>query len=422
MGLLPTPKQPQPERLKDWYPYYAGFTARFAHAALDEFFAGAATLLDPWNGSGTTTAVAAVRGVVSTGIDVNPAMTVIARARLTPTTVRDSLVPIGREILKAGDGVVPPARGRDPLGQWLRAPAVETMRRIQHGIHHVVTDEDAWPSQPGTLLTMPEDMPTLAALYYSALFAVARDLLHPFRASNPAWLRYPRSYRHRLSPPSDVISRRFLERVQFLSERLTVPATSRPESTRVWTASAVDLALDSAVDGCLTSPPYATRIDYVRDGLAELAVLGLTRQQVAELRTIATGTPVVKGSIRYGIGPRSQAAAATLAGVGKHTSHGSANYYVPWLSNYFGDLDRSLACICDNVRAGGPIAILVQDSHYKTLKIDMQTIVVEMMAASGRSLAFREDYPVRHSMARMNPAARLHLADRTNVESLLVFS
>ena len=117
MGLLPTPKQPQPERLKDWYPYYAGFTAGFAHAVLNEFFASAETLLDPWNGSGTTTAVGAVRGIVCTGIDINPAMTVIAKARLTPITVRESLVPIAREILQAGDVVRLPAWDRDPLGQ-----------------------------------------------------------------------------------------------------------------------------------------------------------------------------------------------------------------------------------------------------------------------------------------------------------------
>ena len=166
-------------------------------------------------------------------------------------------MPIGREILQSSDEVRLTPWAQDPLGQWLRAPAIETIRRIQHGIHRVVTEDDGWPLQSRAVPRLPEDLPILATFYYSALFAVARDLLQPFRASNPAWLRYPRSYRHRLSPPSDLITRRFLDRVQFLSERLTVPAMSRPE-TRLRTASAVDLALDRAVDGCLTSPPYAT--------------------------------------------------------------------------------------------------------------------------------------------------------------------
>jgi hypothetical protein len=421
MGLLPTPKQAQLERLKDWYPYYAGFTARFARAAVEQFFAGAGSLLDPWNGSGTTTAVAAARGIVSIGVDINPAMTVIAKARLAPVSVRDSLVPIGREILQAEDegGLQPWTH--DPLRDWLRAPAVEALRRIQRGIHRVVTEDEGSPSELGIVREWVEDMPVLAAFYYTALFAVARDLLQPFRASNPAWLRYPPSYRHRLSPPSDVVARRFLERVQFLSERLRVPAASKPEATRLRIASAVDLTLDPVVDGCLTSPPYATRVDYVRDGLAELAVLGLGRAQVAELRSTTTGTPVVRGTAKDGVVLRSGAALATLASVGQHSSHGSATYYAPWLRKYFEELDKSLARISANVRVGGRIGILVQDSHYKALRIDMQTIVVQMMDASRRSLLFREDYPVKHSMARMNPAARLHLAERATAESLLVF-
>jgi hypothetical protein len=421
MGLLPTPKQPQLERLKDWYPYYAGFTAQFASAAMEAFFAGAATLLDPWNGSGTTTTVATIRGITATGIDINPTMTIIARARLTPISVRESLVPIAREILQAGDEAGWRSSDADALAQWLRAPAVDAIRRIQQGIHRVVADDDGSPLDLGQVSRMSENLPVLAAFYYAALFAVARDLLQPYRASNPAWLRYPRSYRHKISPAPERISNRFLQRVHFLSERLTVPATSKPETTQLRTGSAVNLELDSPVDGCLTSPPYATRVDYVRDGLAELAVLGVSPEQVAELRRLATGTPVVKGTNRDAVAPRSDAAAATLASVAKHTSHGSANYYVPWLRNYFDDLDRSLARISGSVKPGGRIGVLVQDSHYKSHRIDMQSIVNEMMAASGRTLSFREDFPVRHSMARMNPAARLHLPERSNTESLLVF-
>ncbi|WP_410712175.1 DNA methyltransferase [Bradyrhizobium sp. BEA-2-5] len=46
-------------------------------------------VLDPWNGSGTTTSVANGAGLTAVGIDINPAMAVVAKARLSPTTTKD---------------------------------------------------------------------------------------------------------------------------------------------------------------------------------------------------------------------------------------------------------------------------------------------------------------------------------------------
>ena len=42
-----------------WYRYYAGYSAGFVEQALKESAATAGLLLDPWNGTGTTTVVAA---------------------------------------------------------------------------------------------------------------------------------------------------------------------------------------------------------------------------------------------------------------------------------------------------------------------------------------------------------------------------
>ena len=82
---MTSPKQPQPERQRDWYPYYAGFTEEFVSEILREYVAKDAAVLDPWNGSGTTTSACANRGLSSAGVDISPALTVIARARLVPT-------------------------------------------------------------------------------------------------------------------------------------------------------------------------------------------------------------------------------------------------------------------------------------------------------------------------------------------------
>src|SRR5690349_13474364 len=84
-----------------YFPYYAGYPERFAQQLLES--AGlrhGSSVFDPWNGSGTTTYVASRLGLAAQGVDVNPAMVVVARARLLPCSEADSLSPIAREIAK----------------------------------------------------------------------------------------------------------------------------------------------------------------------------------------------------------------------------------------------------------------------------------------------------------------------------------
>ena len=50
-----------------WYRYYAGYSAGFVEQALKEFAESAKLVLDPWNGTGTTTVVAASKKVPAVG-------------------------------------------------------------------------------------------------------------------------------------------------------------------------------------------------------------------------------------------------------------------------------------------------------------------------------------------------------------------
>ena len=102
----------------------------------------AESVVDPWNGSGTTTAVAADRNVRSVGIDVNPALSVVARARLTPKSVADSLVPMVDGILAVADHTTVASREDDPLLAWLGPTATKEVRRLQRAIHKVSAVDD----------------------------------------------------------------------------------------------------------------------------------------------------------------------------------------------------------------------------------------------------------------------------------------
>jgi hypothetical protein len=63
--------------------YYAGFSEAFVDYAIkSSSLKEGALILDPWNGSGTTTAVASRKNLSSIGLDINPATLLYAYARL----------------------------------------------------------------------------------------------------------------------------------------------------------------------------------------------------------------------------------------------------------------------------------------------------------------------------------------------------
>jgi hypothetical protein len=416
-----SPKQPQPRRHRDWYPYHAGYTQRFVDEVLAAFATDATSVLDPWNGSGTTTAACFTKGLVTYGIDINPALTVIARARLTPQSVSESLTPIGMEIVRASRRSSRPPEPGDPLAAWLHATSISALRAIQSAIHKVLSEIDDRLG-PAALGQQVMSAPLLVAFYYAALFITTRDLLEPFRTTNPTWHIHPRNSRGRLRPSETRIVSTFLGRIRYLAERLSVPGDRSHTGRAVfYTTSATSLPFPSGeLDAVVTSPPYATRIDYVMNTLPELAILGATPAEIEDLRRCSTGSPVVAG-IWDDLALTSTTGRVVLDVIRRHSSKGSASYYYPWMTNYLRGLQRGLSEVSRVVREKGPICVVVQDSYYKEVHIDLQRIVVETLESRGRRLTDRLDYGTKHHMARMNPYARRHLSVRNNVESLLVF-
>ena len=91
-----------PKRDKDghsgwegFFPYYAGYPTQFATDVIRTAgLAPRSSVLDPWNGSGTTTYAASQLGHTAIGLDLNPVMIVIARARMLSPSEANSLLPL----------------------------------------------------------------------------------------------------------------------------------------------------------------------------------------------------------------------------------------------------------------------------------------------------------------------------------------
>jgi hypothetical protein len=409
-----TPKQ---AGRSSWYAYYAGFSSDFAQDALTYLrqLSGDGLVIDPWNGSGTTTTVATSIGFESVaGFDINPALTLIARGRNVPVSFRSSLEPLAKELLVAAERSPGGSPDKpEPLSQWLKPRAADSFRRLRNSIDLVLVDTPT--------IASGGPVSELAAFYYTAAFSSVRELLTRFRATNPTWLKTPGTAARRLSPSWETISDLFLASVAALSERLTLTHHQNALPS-IATASSLSLPIDDGLAACcLTSPPYCTRIDYAVASRAELAFLGLDAQRLSELRSASLGTTVTPREVAPWLST-SSTISSVLPRIEQHPSKAAAGYYSRYFRNYFRSLEVSLGEVDRAVRRQGAIGVVVQDSHFKNVHIDLQQIVIDVLTSCGRRLVDRHDFSAPRSWAGLNPTSRVYEKQASAHESFLVFS
>ena len=358
------------------------------------------------------------RGLSSQGVDINPALTVIARARLTPYSSQDDLESLTTKILEIARDLDSRPHQEDLLQCWIRPGVVHRIRAIQDAIHLALEESETKPV-PHNLPASVDKFTVSGCFFYCVLFAVVRDLLGRFRTTNPMWLKNPDSYRCRIVPSWKTLSKLFQLQSEQLGNLLSLEhAPTSANSELFKTGNAIKLPFeDEQFDAVLTSPPYATRIDYVKGTMPELAVLGADEKFLKNLRRKTTGSPVVKGVTGEITKPLKSACGNNiLEHIKSHTSKGSQSYYLPWMRNYLENLQAGLAEINRTVNPSGTICIVVQDSYYKEYLIDLQSIVIETLNSLGRTLTYRHDHPAPNPRAQIDSNTKRH-----NIETLLVF-
>ncbi|MFO1062514.1 MAG: hypothetical protein U0892_01400 [Pirellulales bacterium] len=104
-----------------------------------------------------------------------------------------------------------------------------------------------------------------------------------------------------------------------------------------------------------------------------------------------------------------------------HPSKGSANYYYKLFVQYYGSIRISLEEIARTLVSNGHCVLVVQDSHYKEIHIDVARYITEMALDMGWSLENRLDFETRLLMARLNPKAQKYRNHNAATESVLWF-
>ena len=391
--------------IESWYPYYAGYTEEFARGILRQFEHGRAlAVLDPWNGSGTTTTVAYQMGHHALGFDLNPVANLVASAKVANPDDALHVAGLARRLASAKSERID---STDPLLAWMAPSVVAQYRAIEARIlAELATTADGVVRRPqmGTL-------PPLAAFMLLALIRAARETASLHRGTNPTWTT-PGDGRRRAVR---TLGKRWVARITEMARDLAMTRAagrSMRWSGRISIADARALPLSEAhVDLVLTSPPYCTRIDYVVSSSFELAALGVGRgsPEFEAQRRASMGTPLARK------GPPPEIPSEWPSGVRKllasiraHPSKASQSYYYKTFWQYFADARASLSELQRVLRPGGLALLVVQTSYYKELCIELPSLYVELGEILGLKGAIVGEAAVHRALAQIHPHSLHH--------------
>lgn len=417
--LVPSSPKRQPSSDQGCFDYYAGYADVFVDDVIGVLARHTKTVLDPWNGAGTTTAAAAGAGLRTIGLDINPAAVVIAKARLLMSDVAASLLPLVDDVLAHARQRRDVADEPDLLLRWLDPSTATGIRRLERSISTLlVSSEGCRMTAPGVI----DQVSSLAALFYLALFRTTRDLLSPFVASNPTWIRLRVDPTDRLHVSFSGLAKRLRTNVLTLQEATKANEYPvLPTQPQVSLASSAKIPLrSSSVSAVLTSPPYCTRIDYAIATLPELAVLGYGWSQVQQLRGQLIGTPTIHTDKRKTSITGSDTLERLLRRVKGHPSYAARSYYLPFYRQYFDSMSVSLSEINRVTRASAPIVLVVQDSWFKDVHVATPTIISELAESIGWRMISEHPFDVK-----TRAAAHPHRATRRTsraIETVSVYS
>lgn len=405
------------------FPYYAGYSKEFVDRILGSVEVERnGIVLDPWNGSGTTTIAAYEHGFQSLGIDLNPVMIIVAKARMMSKQEHPSIMPLAISIMEwvsknyrsieLTDG--------DPLLNWFTPSSASIIRALETRINKVlVSANDYAELKSGDTVS---SMSCLASFFYLILFRVSRRLVADFVASNPTWIKSPASIQHRKRPSLEIIYDLFLDEAGMLTVlqgNNKMPLSAQSEANlRVGSAECLDIQ-DRMVDLIITSPPYCTRIDYAVSTKVELAILRFRHEEFDGLRRRLMGTATVgkqAGHVDNGWG---ETCIRFLNDVYKHNSSASKGYYYKSHLQYFSSLASAISELSRVLKAGGKLVMVIQDSYYKDVYNNLPLIAAEMADSHGLKMVSKTDFASCHSMSKRNFNSRKYKQHSAVVESVL---
>lgn len=418
------------EARASWFQYYAGFSVGFVEDTIAQLrLRAGATLMDPWLGAGTTSQVASANGFRVKGYDLNPAVLLVAKARTLASSAVDQIPNLLELISQRFKRNVKsnrkfPLLTNEPLEQWLQPGSARVFRILERSVEAVFSKQKSFSAD--TIWNRVGQTSATVAFFYLGLFRTFRHFISDFQGSNPTWVKVSEG-KERVYLSPDRILNRLLKEIDCLSKTLRSETRAMPlVSDRrcvIKQASSLRLPIASeSVDAVISSPPYCTRIDYVRATLPELAVISYPNgDSVRRLREKMIGTPTIDKAQKDGNSAWGRTCSQFLSSVQHHPSKASSTYYLKYYRQYFASAFASLKEINRVLKKSGQCVLVVQDSYYKEMQNDLPRIFTEMAKGLGWNVKQRIDFHVKRTLAGVNPEVRQYRNTCHATESALVF-
>lgn len=401
----------------NWYGFYAGFSDAFVKELFDIYCPKSKNtiILDPWNGSGTTTLVASILGYASYGFDINPVMIMVAKAKLYNINSND-LEKISLAIIN-NQYKVKRIKDNDPLRKWFDQRSISAIRKLEKTIQSIF----GLPENKQYIKSLwnYEEISNELSFYYIILFILLRKLTSIFVGSNPTWIKSNIEEKDKICITYKKLCELYLDIfVNIANTSEKIPNIN----TTIKLGNSKNISINNnSVDFVITSPPYCTRIDYAIYTKVELSLLGYTEQEIDLLRKHMIGTPTIIGNIDYKMENNNSLLSKTLDMIECHDSKAAKSYYYKTYFQYFRDLSCSLHEINRVLKQGSMAIIVVQDSWFKNIHIDLPNILIELCNNERLKLINRQNNHVINNMRYVNIKSNNYGKEKTNSESILVF-
>jgi hypothetical protein len=371
------------------------------------------------NGSGTTTVVAQENGMLAAGVELNPVMAILARAKDRSLAGRDE--ELGRLLNGVSRRVRLDCTRYDPEGEaalWFRPDLYTVLKRIGSALSAAPANRIELDQRLVLMLADAKD-PSLGLLdlLWAALLVTVRECARPVGSRNPTWFRPGPS--EDLAPEQvlDLYVAKAKDLMNDLNAAFNTDLFSPPEAIRhVFGHKLVVLHADarrlpihpSSVDVIITSPPYLTRIDYAVTTAPELVFLGYTTKELLrDIRSSIMGSTCIVGQ-KHEIGEHwGPTCRALVENVRSHSSKASSTYYFKTYVQYFQDAESLLRECLRVLKPGASAFLVVQDSWYKDVHVPLGLIYGEMAVELGAvDVALVKDESVKTHLGLVNSGAR----------------
>lgn len=413
--LITNPKRANEpvDTMPNLYNYYAGYSHSFIKKVIDtSAICSSAIILDPWNGAGTTTFMASISRHKSIGVDLNPVMKIIAKAK--QATFKD--VELGKEKLSQLNlNNTIRIDSDDPLNIWFDNKSIVVLRKFEkyilNNIKYKSTNEKI------------DSLDPTQCLMYAALFNSIRVCLEPFIPSNPTWIKKPKQVSDKISIKTRAFKAQYLD---ILGDMLT----NIDSNTHTWSSNISDLIIgtstnlpleNKSIDLIITSPPYCTRIDYgvaTSPEIAVVAVGGLAEMDL--IRRDLMGTTTVPKSVSIESELFSVECEGFLNAVKEHSSKASKTYYFKNLAQYFLSLKSSIIEASRVLKDGCKFVCVVQDSYYKDIHCNLPKIISEMGSHFELDTINEVEFESKKNMGNVNVKSKKYRVKNTAIETVLI--